>query len=209
VTLSEFAHVFAPLAIQLRQTDADEATIRFYFEAVKDLEIEFVVMAAARLAKESDWFPKTSEWRTMTATIERERADAQRALLRTLPSPLCAACDDTGWSRDAADRVSRCDCQQLRRLELLGRRPWPSVPEDRRLGAASDVVVDPAETAALMTTIERRTGLTIAPRAMPNTTPAADQLKAAKKVMAEIVASVHRCEALERQVPDSEEIPNG
>lgn len=206
MTLTEFAHVFAPLAIQLRQTDADEATIRFYFEALKDLDVEFVAMAAVRHAKESDWFPKTSEWRAMAATIEAERREAQRALLKKLRSPLCGACDDTGWARDAVDRVSRCDCQTLRRLEVLGRRPWPSVSESRLLGTERDAAVDPEDTAALMVQIEQRTGLTVKPRAIPTTTPAADQLKALKTTMAAIVDSVSRCEELERQLPNAEEV---
>ena len=123
MTLSEFANVFAPLAIQLRQTDADEATIRCYYEAMKDLEIEFVAMAAVRLAKESDWFPKTSEWRTMAATIERERVEAH-ALLHG-----CASCGGSGWlmvgpgttagGGFAAERVQQCPCAKLQRQRLL------------------------------------------------------------------------------------------
>jgi hypothetical protein len=207
MTLAEFAEVFAVLAMQLRQTDADEATIRAYYAALKDVEPDFLRMAALRLATDAAWFPKTSEWRALAATIERERVEAQRALLRDLPVALCAACDDTGWTRDADNRVSRCGCQQVRRLEVRGRRPWPAVSEHRRLGTHE--LVDPADTAALMTQIEQQTGLTITPRSMPETIPvhriapanAADQLKALNTVMSGIADSVRRCEALEREMP--------
>jgi hypothetical protein len=145
MTLREFANIFAQLAIQLRQTDADEATIRGYFEALKDLELEFLVMAAERLAKESDWFPKTSEWRAMAAKVEAERLDAQRTLLRKLQSPACGGCSDTGWMYDDDGRVKPCDCRKLRRLELLGRRPWPALPESV---SASDSGVHAADTSA-------------------------------------------------------------
>lgn len=128
MTLREFSEVFAPLAIQLRATDADEATIRGYYRAMSDLELEFVAMAAERLAKTAEWFPKTSEWRSACAAVVRERIEQQRALLRDLPEPLCAACRDTGWEHVGAG-VKRCGCQQLRRLEVLGRRPWPMLPE--------------------------------------------------------------------------------
>ena len=128
MTLRQFAPIFASLAIQLRQTDADEATIRVYFEALKDQQYEFVAMAAERLAKKSAWFPKTSEWRATIVTIEAERREAQRALLRKLPMPLCVTCADTGWARDADDRVRLCDCAEQRRLEVLGKRPWPALP---------------------------------------------------------------------------------
>lgn len=127
MTLAEFSQLFAVLALQLRATDADEATIRSYYEALKHLEFEYVQMAAKQLAQTAEWFPKTSEWREATARIEHERREYQRALLRKMPSPLCLACEDTGWDRTEDDRVHRCSCRELRRLELLGRRPWPQL----------------------------------------------------------------------------------
>lgn len=129
MTLAQFSQVFAVLALQLRATDADEATIRSYYQALKHLEFEFVQMAAVALAQSAQWFPKTSEWREMAAKVEHDRLEAQRALLRKLPTPLCRACDDTGWDRTDDDRVHRCRCRELRRLELLGRRPWPQITE--------------------------------------------------------------------------------
>ena len=78
-----------------------------------------------------------------------------KELQRRLPEPLCQACGDSGWAEDtsAAKQLTwlrrnahsgkreevaapqrsigpmhRCACQRLRRLELLGRRPWPALP---------------------------------------------------------------------------------
>lgn len=134
--LEEFSPLFATLALQLRAQDADEAMARSYLIAMKDLEPEFVAMAAARMAQRGGsfaenphWFPKTSEWRQLAITIERERTEELRKRLRALPAPLCLQCDDTGWDRRTDDdRVLRCDCQRLRRLEILGRRPMPERP---------------------------------------------------------------------------------
>jgi hypothetical protein len=152
MTLHDFANIFAALAVQLRQTDADEATIRVYFEALKDLEVEFLAMAATRLARESDWFPKTSEWRAMAAKVEAERVEVQRADLRKRRAPLCVACSDTGWMPDLHGRVRKCECRKLRRLELLGRRPWPT-PEIGPAPDTSDGPLTPAASMAVMTTL--------------------------------------------------------
>lgn len=131
MTLIDFTNIFAPLAVQLRFTDADEAIIRTYYKAMADLEPEFVAMAAERLATIAEWFPKTSEWRAMARTVERERRDELRARLRSRTTPLCLACHDTGW-REAtgllAGRVTSCECRELRWLEVLGRRPMPALP---------------------------------------------------------------------------------
>lgn len=136
MTLEEFTDVFAPLAIQLRATDADEATIRVYFNALKDLELEFIQMAATQLSVKAEWFPKTSEWRAAAKEQEIKRLAEHKARLVArqkagLP-PLCAACDDTGWrpsTTEPLNAVVRCDCRRLRRLEVLGRRPLPALPE--------------------------------------------------------------------------------
>lgn len=129
MTLADFSGIFALLAVQLRQTDADETTIRAYYAALKDLEPEFLMMSAQRMAAKADWFPKTSEWRIAAQTIEKERREQLDAVLRKLKEPLCTACDDTGWDRSQEDRVSRCACREMRRLEVLGRRPMPLLPE--------------------------------------------------------------------------------
>ena len=135
MTLAEFSNIFAILAVQLRFTDADEVTIRGYFEPLKDLDVELVQMAAQQFSRGGvndrgeAWFPKSAEWRTAAGKIEATRIAEVHARLRKLPTPLCLACDDTGWARDDQDRVSPCDCRRVRRLEVLGRRPMPALPE--------------------------------------------------------------------------------
>lgn len=131
MTLEEFSEVFALLAVQTRNTDADVATIRGFYVSLEDVELEFIAAAAERWQRANKWFPSTADWRQTAQAIESERMEQQRAILRKLPRPLCAACDDTGWSRDAADQVSRCECRHLRRLEVLGRRPMPALTEGR------------------------------------------------------------------------------
>lgn len=131
MTLAQFGEIFARLAKQLRQTDADETDIRAYYEALKDIEPEFLAMAAKELAGQSTWFPKTSEWRAAARRIERERTDMLRGAMRKSGRMLCLACEDTGWASasetNGSRRVKPCDCQHLRRLEVLGRRPWPQL----------------------------------------------------------------------------------
>lgn len=132
MTLPEFANLFAVLAIQLRQTDADEATIRGYYKALDDLDLELVQMAAERLAASSEWFPKTSEWRMAVDKIRAERTaqlDETLRQRRKLGQPLCLVCEDTGWKTREDNRVERCECRQLRQLEIIGRRPLPLLPE--------------------------------------------------------------------------------
>jgi len=141
MTLADFAGIVGLLAVQLRATDVDEATIRGYYEALKDLDVELVAFAAERMGKGATlteqgtaWFPKAPEWRALCGKIEGERTDALRAVLRKLPTPLCLACDDTGWTVAAGNhgtavRWKHCDCRHLRRLEVLGRRPMPQLPE--------------------------------------------------------------------------------
>jgi hypothetical protein len=134
----EFSGMFALLAVQLRATDADEATMRGYYAALKDLEPEFLQMAAQRMSLSAEWFPKSSEWRVMARTIEHERTADLKARLRKLPTPLCRACDDTGWTPTGEPpRYRVCECQSMRRLEILGRRPLPALPD------ASPIVDEP------------------------------------------------------------------
>lgn len=160
MTLSDFASVFAVLAVQLRATDADEITIKSYYEPLKDLELEFVQMAAVEMAKQGGshgdnphWFPKSSEWRALAWKVERDRIAEQREILRKLPAPLCQACDDTGWDRSDDDRVHRCDCRTLRRLEVLGRRPMPALP------ASSSEPQHAVDTVAIATTLASTKGM--------------------------------------------------
>ncbi len=127
MTFEQFSEIFALLAVQLREHEADEMTMRGYFAALKDLEPEFVSMAAMKIAKTADWFPKTSEWRTAALVLEAKRVTEQRHAMQRMPQPLCAACDDTGWMRGDDNRVRRCPCVEDRREELLGRRLMPKL----------------------------------------------------------------------------------
>lgn len=135
MTLADFTKIFALLAVQLRFTDADEATARAYFKSLEDVEPEFLAMAAKRLARQVNaegeaWFPKTGEWRAMAAKVEHERTEELRLRLRKLRTPICAVCGDTGFALNTeTNRASRCECQKLRRFEILGRRPMPALPE--------------------------------------------------------------------------------
>jgi len=135
MTLADFSQIFAVLAVQMRFTDADEVTIRAYFDVLKDIEPEFVQWAAESMARrggsEGDqphWFPKSSEWRAAARRIEADRSRELRARLRQLPEPACRACEDTGWA-PCGQGVRRCSCDAIRRLEVLGRRPFPALPE--------------------------------------------------------------------------------
>jgi len=109
--------------------------VRAYFLALKDVPLEFLAMAAQRLAKRGEWFPKTSEWLDAAKRIEAERIEQQREILRKLPTPLCLGCDDTGWE-PCGDGVRPCACRTVRRAEVLGRRPWPALPEANNGNAA-------------------------------------------------------------------------
>jgi hypothetical protein len=115
VTLRTFAEIFALLAVQLRQTDADETLIRGYYEGLQDLEPELLKAAAERLARTAEWFPKTSEWRAVAEAIRREWIEAQREHLRRAPRPLCRVCDDTGWESVIAIERGQSECAVSRR----------------------------------------------------------------------------------------------
>lgn len=129
MTYEELVPMFTVLASQTHFTDADEPTAKAYHAGLNDLEPEFVAEAARRLGRlvnenGQSWFPKLGEWRQLAIQVEREWIDRQKQMLRKLPAPLCPACADTGW-RYKNNRVHRCECAELRRLELLGRQPLP------------------------------------------------------------------------------------
>ena len=143
MTWEPFASIFAVLALQLQKSDADEAMARAYFLALKGLELELVAMAAQRMGQQGGasgrsphWFPKSSEWKALALKIEEERGAAVSQRIRDYHqlahAPLCLDCEDTGWivneSQGASARWRHCHCRQLRRLEVLGRRPMPSLP---------------------------------------------------------------------------------
>src|SRR5262249_55530423 len=123
MNLQQFTDLYVRLAIVLRG-DADAPAISAYYALLKDVPLVFLTMAAERIAKSSEWFPKPVQWGEMAECIERERQDDQRRLLRAIaPRRLCAECDDTGWithtPANGPATVSKCPCHILRRAELL------------------------------------------------------------------------------------------
>jgi hypothetical protein len=132
MTFAEFSEVFAVLAMQLRAMDADEAMARSYYRVLEHESLPLLKLSAEKLASSAQWFPKTSEWLEAAKAIEVERAIAVGQTLqkrRWLGQPLCLACEDTGWVRnDDTNRVRRCDCVNLRRLEVQGHRLLPALP---------------------------------------------------------------------------------
>lgn len=142
MTLEDFSVICATLATQLRATDFDEPAIRAYYLVLQDLEPELVALAAQRLGKGATlndkgeaWFPKAPEWRALAGKIEGERAELLAARLRQLHKAgifACLACEDSTWQQVTDHNSARwkpCDCRKLRRLEVLGRRPLPPIPE--------------------------------------------------------------------------------
>lgn len=165
MTLAEFSQIFALLAVQLRATDADEATVRGYFKAMDDLEFEFVAAAAQRLAKGAAlndqgeaWFPKAPEWRAMAAKVEQDRRRELDAVIRQrriANAPLCIACEDTGWTLSVPrNRYHRCACRTTRQLEVLGRRPMPTLGD-----APPDALAASVDVGAITTTLARLKGM--------------------------------------------------
>lgn len=155
MTLHEFTPIFALLAMQLRATDADEATIRAYYAALRDVAPELLAMAAKRFSVQPTdgdhaWFPKTAEWRSMAFKIQCEREDELAARLRKLPAPLCLACEDTGWELGENHRVKPCACRSLRRLEVLGVRPMPALPEQMDDPGAAELLMKVASAATAL-----------------------------------------------------------
>lgn len=130
-----FAQSFSGLCFALREKEPDAVQMRTYFKALDDFDVELVAAAAERIAASAEWFPKAPEWRAAVVKIEQERIALQRDVIRKRriagEPPLCAECDDTGFALAALSggRFKRCDCRDMRRLEILGRRPMPALPE--------------------------------------------------------------------------------
>lgn len=149
MTLQQFSEIFALLAVQLRFMDADEATIRGYYKALADVDAELVAMAAHRFALGASineqgeaWFPKAPEWRALAVKIRNERRAELESIIRrrrTAGQMLCLACEDTGWSEQRG-RYGVCSCRETRRLEIIGRRPMPSLPTEELEGDLSQLV---------------------------------------------------------------------
>jgi hypothetical protein len=100
MTVRDFGSVFAKLAMQYRERDADEATIRAYYEALSKYPLEAVRMAAERLSTEPGrkWLPTTGEWSEAILAAQAAIAKATLTHVRREPWKVeCLACDDTGW----------------------------------------------------------------------------------------------------------------
>jgi hypothetical protein len=164
-----FAQALSRLAVALREPAPDVAMFQVYFRALKEREIEFLVMAAEQLMTEAKWFPKTSEWNAAAVKVESDRRRALSEAQRKSLVRLCTACEDTGWHRNDDGRAQRCECQRLRLDELLGRRPWPQLPPAPVPIPADDT--SDAKTVSLTDLIAQKTGRPIAPRAMPKVSP--------------------------------------
>jgi len=160
-----FARTMARLAVALREPAPDVAMLQVYFVALKDREIEFLVMAAEQLTIDAKWFPKTSEWHAAALKVEADRRRALDELQRKSVVRLCEACEDTGWRQTDDGRARRCECRHLRRDELLGRRPWPALPA--RI-VPDDPITD-GDVTSIAETIQARTGVKLTPRAIPST----------------------------------------
>lgn len=107
-----FAQCFNRLAVALRlpANEADSSMQRVYWDALSDLPVEAIEDAARELAADSQWFPKTSEWRDVAV-----KAKHGRMLKAALPEPRanpwqseCETCDDTGWEALDCDGSSQC-----------------------------------------------------------------------------------------------------
>lgn len=129
MTYAQFAEVFAILAMQLRAGDTTDVTIQAYYKILRDVNLELVKLAAEYIARNEQYFPKTSEWLDRTRRLYFERHEQQRELIQRLHrqgKELCESCSDTGWRREqGTSSVKPCECVNIRRDELLGRRALP------------------------------------------------------------------------------------
>jgi hypothetical protein len=166
-----FAKLLARLAVALREPAPDVAMLQVYFAANKAREIEFLVMAAEQLMAEAKWFPKTSELNAAALKVEADRRRALSEVQRKSLVRLCTACEDTGWRTNADGRAQRCECQQQRLDELLGRRPFPELPPAHVPIPTDDTSHE--EAVSLTARIAQKTGRPIALRVMPRLSPMA------------------------------------
>ncbi len=105
MSLQEFSAVFSLLAVQLRATDADEATMRGYFLALEDLPLAAVAASAKKFARDPDrrFFPTSAEWYQAAQGAGVEVLRRTLTAVRDAPwRHTCEACEDTGWSQRIA-----------------------------------------------------------------------------------------------------------
>ena len=116
MTEREFSTVFALLAIQLRLTDADELTIRSYYEALKVVPLEAVKVSATAFAREAGrkFFPTSAEWYAAAGQYHQEML--RKALQDPQRGPWrcdCGACEDTGWELFDCPGDASCGRKQV------------------------------------------------------------------------------------------------
>ena len=130
-----FLEVTKQLALALREPALDTPQLRVYFAALRDLEIELVARAAKDLSTAAKYFPKPAEWRAAALAIDARLRREQQELIRKLHLQgieLCSSCGDRLFVENPeTNRCRPCACKELRRQELLGRRPWPALPSAR------------------------------------------------------------------------------
>lgn len=106
MTEQQFGLLFAKLAIQLRWTDADTASVQSYYEALKDFPLAVLERTARAFATEHGrkWFPTTAEWHE--AAQEVQMAALRKAVQPARDEPWHyddPACQDTGWCSHECD----------------------------------------------------------------------------------------------------------
>lgn len=114
--LNDFANVFGVLALQLRAGDTDEATVRAYYEALKEFQLESIQRSAANLATEQDrrFFPTTAEWASAAQVARTQLLRANLLTAREQPWQFeCLACEDTGWTLHQCEGDEICGRRHL------------------------------------------------------------------------------------------------
>ena len=130
MTIEQFAAIYSVLGLQLQAADPSIVAVRAYYRVLQQIEPALLQLAAEQLAATARWFPKSSEWLRAALAIQQARRASQRDTIRQLHRrgiDLCDSCRDTGWVCDAADRVSPCPCQDVRRAEIVGAKPLPAL----------------------------------------------------------------------------------
>jgi hypothetical protein len=132
MTLNEQA-VFTTLLTRLAATLNEplaEDRVEGYLEALADMDVRWLQIAAGAFGRTATFLPKPHEWRSRANQAEREAASFTRPQQRAEPwHAECSACQDTGWvphhcPEDVCGRpaclyphgfVSRCPCRVTNR----------------------------------------------------------------------------------------------
>jgi hypothetical protein len=97
----EFAAVFNRLLVALREpADDTGVTLGVYYDALKDLPLQAVEVAAVGLSKEAGrrFFPTTAEWHTAAEKALQQMVREAVKPARAEPwHHECGTCEDTGW----------------------------------------------------------------------------------------------------------------